>query len=70
MSQNKVAITGMGIVSPIGNSVSSFLENIKNGTNGIKNISLFDTSEHNVKIAGESTIDLSEHFSSKEIKHW
>ena len=57
----------MGIVSPIGNSVSSFLKNLKNGTNGIKNISLFDTSEHNVKIAGESTIDLFEHFSSKEI---
>ena len=67
MSQNKVAITGMGIVSPIGNSVSSFLKNLKNGTNGIKNISLFDTSEHNVKIAGESTINLSEYFSSKEI---
>ena len=57
----------MGIVSPIGNSVSSFLKNLKNGTNGIKNISLFDTSEHNVKIAGESTINLSEYFSSKEI---
>ncbi|WP_417429207.1 beta-ketoacyl-[acyl-carrier-protein] synthase family protein [Halpernia sp.] len=34
--ENRVVITGMGVVSPIGNDLETFLESLKNGTSGIK----------------------------------
>ena len=63
----RVVITGLGTVNPLGNDVKSFWKNIKNGKNGIKKISLFDTSEFKVKIAGEVTFDLKEYFSTKDL---
>lgn len=63
----RVVITGLGTVNPLGNDVKSFWKNIKNGKNGIKKISLFDTNEFKVKIAGEVTIDLKEYFSTKDL---
>ena len=39
----RVVITGLGAITPIGNSVEEFWESIKNGVNGIDNITLFDT---------------------------
>ncbi len=65
---NRVAVTGMGIVSPLGNSIKDFWESIKNGKNGIKKISQFDTSDYQVHIAGECKIDLSDHLDSKQLK--
>ncbi len=50
---NRVVVTGMGIVSPVGNSVPVFWENIKAGFCGIGPITRFDTSDYKVKIAGE-----------------
>ena len=49
----RVAVTGMGIVSPLGNQVPEFWENIKNGVCGIGPITKFDTTEYKVKVAGE-----------------
>ena len=49
----KVVVTGMGIVSPLGNDVPTFWNNIKNGVCGIGPITKFDTSEYKVKVAGE-----------------
>lgn len=65
--KNKVVITGIGIVSPIGNNKKDFLSSLKKGVNGIKDITLFDTQEFNVKIAGESSIKLEDFFSNKEL---
>ena len=65
--KNKVVITGIGIVSPIGNNKKDFLSSLKKGVNGIKDITLFDTQEFNVKIAGESSIELEDFFSNKEL---
>ena len=62
---NRVAITGMGIVSPLGNSVNDFWNAIKIGKNGIRNITQFDTSDYNVHIAGECDIDLDNYLDSK-----
>ena len=50
---NRVVVTGMGIVSPVGNSVPVFWENIKAGFCGIGPITRFDTSDYKVKVAGE-----------------
>ena len=57
----------MGVVSPIGNNLDNFWNNLKNGINGINDISLFDTTNFDVKIAGESDIDLNSFFDRKEL---
>jgi len=67
MSNKRVVVTGMGVVSPIGNNLDHFWNNLKKGTNGINDISLFDTTNFDVKIAGESNIDLNSFFDRKEL---
>lgn len=49
----RVVITGMGVLSPIGNNVETFWNNLKNGVSGIDYIKSIDTSNIEVKIAGE-----------------
>ncbi|MCH5186922.1 MAG: beta-ketoacyl-ACP synthase II [Oscillospiraceae bacterium] len=49
----RVAITGLGAVTPVGNSVPEMWEGIKTGKCGIGNITKFDTSEYKVKLAAE-----------------
>ncbi len=51
--KHRVVITGLGIISPIGNDVPTFWENLKNGVCGIETITEFDTSELPVHIAGK-----------------
>ena len=63
----RVVITGMGVVSSLGNSTNTFFENITNGKSGISPITSFDTTNHPVKIAGEIKINLNEYFDSKEL---
>ena len=64
----KVAVTGIGVISPIGNNASQFISSLKNGTNGIDRITLFDTTDHSVKIAGETNVILDDYFSYKGSK--
>ncbi len=49
----RVAITGLGVVSPVGNNVHTFWKNITHGVCGIDFISSFPTDDLPVKIAGE-----------------
>lgn len=49
----RVVVTGMGALTPIGNDVTSFWENVKKGTVGIAPITKFDTSNFKVKLAAE-----------------
>ena len=53
MSERRVVITGIGVVSPVGNDLASFWESLKAGRSGIGNISAFDTEKFDCKIAGE-----------------
>ncbi len=57
MSKNtglrRVVVTGMGVLSPIGNTVDEAWNNAKAGVNGIAPITLYDASSQKVKIAGE-----------------
>ncbi|WCN37661.1 beta-ketoacyl-ACP synthase II [Aneurinibacillus uraniidurans] len=48
----KVVITGMGVVSPLGNDVEKFWRNLVEGKSGISSIDTFDVSNHKTKIAG------------------
>ena len=65
--KNRVVVTGMGVISPIGNNLTDFWESLKIGKNGISNISYFDTEKFDVKIAGECNLDLDLHFNRKEL---
>lgn len=48
----RVVITGMGIISPLGNDVESFWANLVKGKSGISSIDTFDVSNSKTKIAG------------------
>ncbi|MGI2295310.1 beta-ketoacyl-ACP synthase II [Paenibacillus sp. GXUN7292] len=48
----RVVITGMGVISPIGNDVKTFWDNISAGKSGISMIETFDTTRYKTKIAG------------------
>ena len=51
--EKRCVITGLGAVTPLGNTVDSFWDGIKNGVCGIDYIKKFDISEFKVKIAAE-----------------
>jgi 3-oxoacyl-[acyl-carrier-protein] synthase II len=53
MDKRRVVITGMGALTPLGNSVDETWAAIKAGKSGIANITHFDTANFNVKYAGE-----------------
>jgi 3-oxoacyl-[acyl-carrier-protein] synthase II len=49
----RVVITGMGVLTPIGNDLDTFWRNLQNGVSGIDRIKAFDTSAYDCQIAGE-----------------
>lgn len=51
--KNRVVVTGMGAITPIGNDVASFWSGIKEGKSGIDYITHFDTEKFKVKVAAE-----------------
>ncbi|MDX9915615.1 MAG: beta-ketoacyl-ACP synthase II, partial [Sphaerochaeta sp.] len=53
MQIERVVVTGMGTVNPLGHSIEEFWRNIKAGVSGIGPITKFDASEYPAKIAGE-----------------
>ena len=63
----KVVITGLGTVNPLGNNTKTYWNNLVKGKNGISKITLFDTDQFKVKIAGETKIDLNSYFNTKEL---
>lgn len=51
--KNRVVVTGMGAITPIGNDVESFWRSLKEKKVGIGQISTFDTTDYKVKLAAE-----------------
>ncbi|WP_050606289.1 beta-ketoacyl-ACP synthase II [Clostridium niameyense] len=51
--KNRVVITGLGAITPLGNNIDSFWNNIKNGVVGIDFIKGFDTANFKAKLAAE-----------------
>lgn len=69
MPMRRIVITGMGAVTPIGNSVEETFSAIKQGVCGIAPITHFDTDDRKVKVAGEAkNLDLEDYFPKKEIR--
>jgi 3-oxoacyl-[acyl-carrier-protein] synthase II len=66
--RKRVVITGLGVVSAIGNSLPEFWNSLINGKDGTKEITAFDPSLYRTKIAAEvSGLDPGAHFSKKEV---
>ncbi|WP_410769355.1 beta-ketoacyl-ACP synthase II [Fontibacillus sp. BL9] len=65
----RVVVTGMGIVSPLGNEVGAFWSKLKEGKSGISVIDRFDVSDFGTKIAGQvSEFDPEALFGRKEAR--
>ena len=69
MTKRRVVVTGMGIISPVGNTVSDAWSNIIAGRSGISAITNFDASEFPVRIAGEiRNFEITDYLSAKEAR--
>lgn len=67
--KRRVVITGLGIVSPVGNDIDSAWDNIVNGRSGVSRITRFDPSAFSAQIAGEvKGFDVTQFMPAKEAK--
>lgn len=67
--KRRVVITGMGVVSPIGNNVEEVWDALHEGRCGIGKVTHFDTSEFRAKLAGEvKDLDMEQYFTKRELK--
>ncbi len=53
MTDRRVVITGIGVLTPVGNDVETFWSNLKHGVSGIHTIDAFDTAAYDCKIGGQ-----------------
>lgn len=69
MSRRRVVVTGLGVVSPVGNTVSEAWGNLVAGKSGIGPITHFDASALKARIAGEvKNFDITTYISAKEAR--
>src|SRR5208337_1075503 len=67
--KKRVVVTGLGVVSAVGNNLHEFWDSLVEGRDGTKEITVFDPSGYRTKIAAEvSHLDPEAHFSKKEIR--
>ena len=69
MQKRRVVVTGVGAITPIGNDVKTFWENLVAGKSGAGPITLFDPSQYKSRIAAEvKNFDATQHFDRKEAR--
>ena len=69
MSQRRVVVTGLGIISPVGNTVEAAWNSVLEGKSGIGAITRFDCSDFSTRIAGEiRNFDASEFIPAKDAR--
>ena len=69
MARRRVVITGLGLVSPVGNTVEEGWQNILAGRSGIAHVTKFDTAAFPVQIAGEvRNFDITSYISAKDAR--
>ncbi len=69
MARRRVVVTGLGLVTPVGNSVEESWSNIKAGKSGIASIEHFDASGFNTRFGGSVTdFDISPYLNPKEAR--
>ncbi len=68
---HRVVVTGLGAITPIGNSVKAYLDGLTSGRNGITAITLFDAAAHACRFAAEvKDFDPTTFIEPKESKRW
>lgn len=66
----RVVVTGLGVISPVGNDVTTFWENLKAGKSGVGPITRFDASDFACKIAAEvKDYNPEDYIDKKEARH-
>jgi 3-oxoacyl-[acyl-carrier-protein] synthase II len=69
LSKRRIVVTGLGIVSPVGNNVSDAWQNIVAGKSGITKITRFDASSFSSQIAGEvKDFEITQYLSAKDAR--
>ena len=69
-NRRRVVVTGLGLISPVGNDVNSAWDNLLLGKSGIATISKFDSSGLSVHFAGEvKNFNIEDYISAKEARH-
>jgi 3-oxoacyl-[acyl-carrier-protein] synthase II len=69
LARRRVVITGLGLISPVGNTVEEGWQNILAGRSGIGLVTKFDTSTFPVRIAGEvRNFDITSYISAKDAR--
>ena len=70
MSRRRVVITGLGLISPVGNSVAEGWANLVAGRSGIDNVTRFDASGLSCRFAGEvKGFNVEDYIPGKEARH-
>ncbi len=70
MTRRRVVITGLGLVSPVGNTVAEGWANLLAGRTGIANVSRFDASGLSCRFAGEvKGFNIEDYIPAKEARH-
>ncbi len=70
MSRRRVVVTGLGLVTPVGNTVDESWTHLIAGKSGIANITKFDASAMATRFAGEvKGFNIEEYISAKEARH-
>lgn len=71
MARKRIVVTGLGIISPVGNTVGQAWENVLAAKSGIRRITRFDPSDLPVQIAGEvRDFDVANYLSPKEARRF
>jgi len=69
MSAPRVVVTGLGVISPVGNNKKEFWEGLASGTSGAGPITRFDSTNHKTHFACEvKNYDQANHFDAKEVR--
>lgn len=67
--KRRVVVTGLGAISPIGNTADEMWQGIKDGKCGIDEITHFDTADYKVKLAGEvKDLDMEAYYEKRDLK--
>jgi 3-oxoacyl-[acyl-carrier-protein] synthase II len=70
MARRRVVVTGLGLISPVGNSVAEGWANLLAGRSGIANVTKFDASALACRFAGEvKGFNVEDYFPAKEARH-
>ena len=70
MSRRRVVVTGLGLISPVGNTVAEGWANLLAGRSGVANITKFDASNFACRFAGEvKGFQVEDYFPAKDARH-